>query len=82
MSRIEKQMRSLLDLLPSCLSRESPDEILFGKAGYLFCLLFAQKHVSEELCERMGVRAAQRQVFDALIQSGKSNSEIRHPETG
>ena len=82
LSRTEQQARSLLTLLPSCLSPQAPDEILFGRAGYLFCLLFVQKHSSEELCERMGVRAAQRQVFDAIMESGKRNSGVKHPETG
>lgn len=80
--RVEEQMRSLLELLPSCLSQESADEILYGKAGYLFCLLFVHKNISKELCERMGVQKVQRQVFDAIIQSGKRKSGLAHPQTG
>lgn len=82
LTKTEEQLRSLLGLLSSCLSDKAPDEILYGRAGFLFCLLFVQKHTSKELCERMGVMAAARQVFDALVASGKSNSGIQHPNTG
>ena len=82
LSRTEEQLRKLLLLLPSALSPAAPDEVLYGRAGFLFCLLFVQKHVSKELCERMSLLASARQVFDALLESGKKNSGIQCPNTG
>lgn len=72
----------LLTFLPSSLSKAAPDEILYGRAGYLFCLLFVQCHTSKELCERVGLLAASRKVFDAIIESGKKNSGLIPPATG
>lgn len=82
LSKTESHLRKLLSLLPSSLSPSAPDEVLYGRAGYLFCLLFVRRHVSKELCERLGVTAAARQVFDAVLASGKKNSGIQHPNTG
>lgn len=82
LSKTEENLRNLLALLPSCLSERAADEILYGRAGYLFCLLFVKKHVSKELCGRMGLDETARRVFDALMESGKRNSGIKHPNTG
>lgn len=32
----------------SALLKDSPDELLYGKVGYLYALLFVNKHVSEK----------------------------------
>ena len=82
LSRTENQLHRLLGLLSSCLSKAAADEILFGRAGYLFCLLFVMKYVSKEVCNRLGLERVARQVFDALMESGKKNSGVNHPATG
>ncbi len=82
LSKTEKNLRMLLTHLPSCLKETTPDEILYGRAGYIFCLLFVKKYISKEVCERLGLEAAARQVFDALMTTGKKNSGIKPPNTG
>lgn len=75
-------MRHLLSYLGSSLSERAPDEVLYGRAGFLSSLLFVRKHVSKEFCARVGLEAAARQVFDAIMTSGKRNSGVKPSETG
>jgi hypothetical protein len=75
LSKAERHLGKLLAFLPDCLGSEVPDEVLYGRAGYLFCLLMVQKHVSEELWVKMNVSDAVKQTFDALITSGKENGK-------
>ncbi|CAF4772574.1 unnamed protein product [Pieris macdunnoughi] len=53
------------------LLNESPDEILYGKAGYLFALLFINKHVSSK--DIIPIHHIEK-VVNALISSGKQFS--------
>lgn len=43
-----------------------PDEILFGRAGYLFALLYVQKHISRDCINPTIIKM----VIDSLIKSG------------
>ena len=74
-SKTETHLRKLLAFLPDCLGDEVPDEVLYGRAGYLLCLMMVQKHVSKELCEKAKVADAVKQVVDALLVSGKENGK-------
>lgn len=82
LSKTEEHLYNLLSLLPSCLDEEAVDEILYGRAGYLFCLLFVKKHISKQAGERLELEKAARQVFDALVANGKKNSGVKSPNTG
>lgn len=77
LSKSEQHLQQLMSYLPHALHSSAADEILYGRAGFLFCLLFARKHLGQELCEQFGVTAATRKVFDAIVKSGKDNSSSR-----
>ena len=73
-SKASHQLSLLLGYLPSALDGSAANEILYGRAGYLFCLLFVRSHVAKELLEGVGLESAMRKVFDAIIKSGKKLS--------
>lgn len=72
-SKTEENLHKLLGFLPHCLDSVAADEVLYGRAGYLLCLLMVQKHVSKELCDEARVPDAVKRTFDAIIASGKKN---------
>ena len=82
LSRTEEHVYNLLSLLSSCLDKAAVDEILYGRAGYLYCLLFVKKHISKEAGDRLELGKAAQQVFDALMAAGKRNSGVKPPKTG
>ena len=82
LSKTEAQLYKLLDLLPSCLSPKAEDDVLYGRAGYLYSLLFVKKHIAKEAIERLGLEKKAREVFEALIANGKRNSRSRDPDNG
>ena len=73
-SKASHQLSLLLGYLLSDLDSSAADEILYCRAGYLFSLLFVKNHVARELLEGIGLKAAMRKVFDAIIKSGKKPS--------
>lgn len=70
-SQSSRQILLLLEYLKSALDSSAADEILYGRAGYLFSLLFVKNHVSKELLEGVGVDLAMRKVFEEILESGK-----------
>ena len=81
-SKASRQLSLLLGYLPSALDNSAADEILYGRAGYLFCLLFVKNHVAREILEGIELESAMRKVFDAVMKSGKklSGSSQRYGE--
>ena len=73
-SKASRQLSLLLGYLPSALDSSAADEILYGRAGYLYSLLFVKKHVARELLEGLGLESAMRKVFDAVVKSGRKLS--------
>jgi len=71
LSKTEEQICKVLDLETSCLDKKAPDEVLFGRAGYLFCLLFLKKYLPKEVVDRLQLRKAAKRVFEALMAQGK-----------
>ena len=71
-------MEQLLSFLEESLSDNTPDELLFGRAGYLSCLLLVKKHIPKEICDRMELERAMKQVFTKLVQSGKEQGIRDH----
>lgn len=67
-SRAQASGRKVLELLPLALSSSAADEVLYGRAGYLSCLLFLCRHVGGAVEVRQEVM---RRVFDAIIDSGR-----------
>ena len=65
-----------MSYLPHALHGSAADEVLYGRAGFLFCLLLVRKYVGKERCERFGVDAVMRKVFDAIVKSGEDNSSL------
>ena len=72
-SKSSHQVSQLLGYLRVSLDNSAADEILYGRAGYLFSLLFVKNHIGKELLEGTGVESAMRKVFDAIVESGKKN---------
>ncbi|XP_026746767.1 lanC-like protein 2 isoform X1 [Trichoplusia ni] len=60
------RLMSLISLL-----NESPDEILYGKAGYLYALLFVNKHINGK--EIIPVNHIEK-VINSILKSGKQYS--------
>ena len=81
LSRTEQHLQQLMSYLPHALHSSAADEVLYGRAGFLFCLLLVRKYVGKEQCERFGVDTAMRKVFDTIIKSGKDNSGAKPPNT-
>ena len=71
LSQSVQQVSLLLGFLKSALEKSAADEILYGRAGYLYSLLFVKNHVAKELLEGLGMESAMRKVFDAILTSGK-----------
>ena len=65
-----------MSYLPHALHSSAADEVLYGRAGFLFCLLLVWKYVGKERCERFGVDTATRKVFDAIAKSGEDKSSL------
>ena len=68
-------LQKLLSLKNQVQSNALPDEILYGRAGYMHCLLLMQAHINQfgppELKEDLPViRSAIDETFDAIIQRG------------
>ncbi len=82
LSKTEAQIYKVLDLLSSCLHDSAPDEVLFGRAGYLFCLLFLNKNLPKEVVDRLELKKAARKGFEMLIDHGKKQSRTSNPEKG
>jgi hypothetical protein len=73
-SKASRHLSLLLGYVPSALDSSAADEILYGRAGYLFSLLFVKKHVAKELLEGLGLESAMKKVFGAILKSGKKLS--------
>ena len=65
-----------MSYLPYALHSSAADEVLYGRAGLLFCLLMVWKYVGKERCERFGVDTVMRKVFDATAKSGEDKSSL------
>ncbi|KAJ4840635.1 LanC-like protein gcl2 [Turnera subulata] len=50
------------------LSKDHPDELLYGRSGYLWCCLFLNKHIGEWTVPRTTIRA----VADEIIKHGRA----------
>ena len=72
-SQSSRQISLLLQYLKSALDSSAADEILYGRAGYLFSLLFVKNHVSKDLLEGVEIDLAMRKVFDEILGSGKKH---------
>ena len=72
--KTEKYLNQLLSFLPAVLQSGTPDELLYGRAGYMFCLLLVRKYIIEDLCTKVKLNDALRKVFDVVISSGQSSS--------
>lgn len=70
----QSHVQEVIGLLPHCLQKSAADEILYGRAGYLSCLLFIQRHIRGSVRIKKEVM---RQVFDAIVESGKRSSNAR-----
>ncbi|KAJ8722736.1 hypothetical protein PYW07_003916 [Mythimna separata] len=63
---LAQRLMSLISLL-----NESPDELLYGKSGYLYALLFVNKHISGK--EVIPVKHIEK-VINSILKSGKQYS--------
>ena len=72
--KTENYLTTLLSFLPECLIQGTPDELLYGRAGYLSCLLLVKKYLPAELCHKVELERALRQVFEYLVNSGQQGS--------
>jgi len=75
-SKSEEHLQQLMSYLPHALYSSAADEILYGRAGFLFCLLFARRHLGQELCEQFGVTTAMRKVFGCYCQVGERQQQF------
>lgn len=68
-------LRKLLDLHHQVLRDESlPDELLYGRVGYLFALLFVQKHLGKDVVDVNIIL----QICHKIIKSGQQTSHQQH----
>lgn len=74
----QELLKKLQKMKDPVLSRSSdmPDELLYGRAGYLFALLFAQKHMGEACIEKSVIK----NVAETILISGQELSKAEgHP---
>ena len=69
--KTEYHTEQLVSLLDGSLQPNTPDELLFGRAGYLSSLLFVKKHIPKDVCEKLELDGAMKKVFTRLVESGK-----------
>ena len=82
-SKAESSLRQLLSTcLPCALHSNAIDEVLYGRAGFLSCLLFVRKHVGADLPGVSELVPAMRKVFELIMESGKRSSHAKPPNTG
>lgn len=69
---LESSVQKLKALAPHVVDLRSdiPDEILYGRAGYLYSLLFVNKHIKSVNIEASLIR----QVVDSILRSGQNLS--------
>jgi hypothetical protein len=62
------------------LDTDLPDELLYGRAGYLYSLLFLISHTEDDIGAELVEPRLLRKVVEAVLQSGRrlSNSK-RYP---
>lgn len=72
--KTQYHLEKLISFLSRCLAIDTPDELLFGRAGFLSCFLFVKKHLPSELCEKLQISSVMRQVFDCIISSGQEQA--------
>ena len=72
---MERHLRVVMALLPGALKEGIPDELLYGRAGYLSCLLLLRKHLPEDLCRQAEMEKAMRKVFDVILHSGRGRHQ-------
>lgn len=75
----EHAISELKSLLPHVISehREVPDELLYGRCGYLFSLLYINRNISPPPIESDIIK----QVIAAIIKSGHTYSTLRNCST-
>jgi len=67
-------IQRLRDLLPAVSDPQIPDEVLFGRSGYLYACLFVNKHVSPDSIPPDVIEA----VFNTIIHSGVRSVRSSH----
>ena len=78
--KVERHLRAVLSLLPGALKEGIPDELLYGRAGYLSCLLLLRKHLPDNLCQQADMDKAMRKVFDVILHSGRGRYQSGPPD--
>lgn len=71
-TKSESHLQQLLGLLPLLSSKDMPDELLYGRAGYLYALLHVKKSLPEE---HEALEAAIKTVCDMIVKSGQTGSK-------
>lgn len=80
--KVERYLHSVVSLLPETLKERVPDELLYGRAGYLSCLLLLKKYLPEELCQQVELDQIMRKVFGVVIHSGHGGNQHDQPISG
>ena len=63
----------LIDRCDDIIDPEVPDELLFGRVGYLFSLLFIRKHIGQHSVKESTIK----KVFNNIILSGQEMSKLQ-----
>ena len=80
--KVERYLHSVVSLLPETLKEKVPNELLFGRAGYLSCLLLLKRYLPEELCQQVELDQIMRKVFGVVIHSGHGGKQHDQPARG
>lgn len=71
----ERYIKALIAMVDRCCNDKSiPDEVLYGKAGYLYALLFVQKYIGEGTVNERTIL----KVCDAILKSGAKLAREDH----
>ena len=79
--KVKQYLKLVISLLPIALDEKAPDELLYGRAGYLSCLLLLKKHLPVDLCHQVELDQAMRKVFCVLLLSGQGGKQGQPKKT-
>ncbi|CAF3030419.1 unnamed protein product [Rotaria socialis] len=73
----DRYIEKILSMKTNALSHSVPDEFLYGRAGYLFTLMFLRREIGEHAVDPQIIT----EIFEAMIKSGEKYARDTHSKS-
>ncbi|CAF1179816.1 unnamed protein product [Rotaria sp. Silwood1] len=67
----DKYIQKILSMKKNALSLSNPDEYLYGRAGYLYALMFLRKEIGQHIIDAQHIT----DIFETMIKSGEKYAQ-------